>query len=149
MTEEYKRSCQDEIDWNTVQQLHESILQMSKSCFEYKKICVGLIGAALAVLVKLTENAVDHSYFVVTLLICIGFWLADSTAYYYQRSNRRLMNSKINQIEGRNGIGTSDQVPLEVIWYKAPFNPSMVLYYFLATCILLAWVGYYKGLIGT
>ena len=82
---EYKRSCEDELDWASVDQLHEATLQISKSCFEFKKICVGLIGAALAVLVKLTDNNLDHSYFVIPLLICFGFWVADFSAYYFQR----------------------------------------------------------------
>lgn len=74
---EYKRTCEDELDWSSVEQLHEATLQMSKSCFEFKKICVGLIGAALAVLVKLTDNELDHSYFIIPLLICFGFWFLD------------------------------------------------------------------------
>ncbi|CRL59067.1 hypothetical protein [Proteus penneri] len=51
--EEYKKSCEDELDWEIINQLHEATLQMSKSCFEFKKICVGLIGATLAILAKL------------------------------------------------------------------------------------------------
>lgn len=35
--QEYKKSCEDELDWVIVNQLHEATLQISKSCFEFKK----------------------------------------------------------------------------------------------------------------
>lgn len=60
---EYKRTCEDELDWVVVDQLHKATLQMSNNCFEFKKICVGLIGAVLAILVKLNDNQLTHSYF--------------------------------------------------------------------------------------
>ena len=48
MSDEYKTSCEDELDWKDVDQLHQAILQISKSCFEYKKLCVGFFGIAIA-----------------------------------------------------------------------------------------------------
>ena len=64
---EYKRTCEDELDWVVVDQLHKATLQMSNNCFEFKKICVGLIGAVLAILVKLNDNQLTHSYFFIPL----------------------------------------------------------------------------------
>ena len=45
---EYKKSCKDEIHWNKISQLHEATLQISNSCFEFKKLCVALIGMSYA-----------------------------------------------------------------------------------------------------
>ena len=145
---EYKKSCEDELDWASVGQLHEATLQISKSCFEFKKICVGLIGAALAVLVKLTENNLDHSYFVISLLICFGFWIADFSAYYFQRKIRNTMNKKLCAIAERNAINNYSDDELEVSWINAAFNHSMALYFALATLVIVSWVAYVMKWIG-
>ncbi len=136
---EYKKNCEDEIDWNSVNQLHDATLQLSKSCFEFKKICIGLIGASLAVLVKLTNNKIDFLYFLIPILICVGFWLADSSAYYYQRKIRALMNDKLTSIAIRNQVVKRNEI-LTVSWIQAFFNPSMVLYYFFIIIITFGFI---------
>lgn len=146
--EEYKKSCEDELDWASVNQLHEATLQISKSCFEFKKICVGLIGAALAVLVKITDNQIDHSYFSIPLLICFGFWIADFSAYYYQRRTRIAMNKKLIAIAERNSISDYQSESLDASWYRAAFNHSMSLYYALAVLGLIGWLAYLMDWIG-
>lgn len=140
---EYKKSCEDEIDWNSINQLHEATLQLSKSCFEFKKICVGLIGASLAVLVKLTANKIGLLYFLIPTLICLGFWIADSSAYYYQRKTRMVMNGKLDKIALRNGLKSYNPDKLNVTWIMAVFNSSMVLYYVFISLIALGLV-YFK-----
>tara|TARA_Y100001951_G_C11272629_1_gene259787 strand:+ start:301 stop:747 length:447 start_codon:yes stop_codon:yes gene_type:complete len=146
--EEYKRSCEDELDWASVNQLHEATLQISKSCFEFKKICVGLIGAALAVLVKITDNQIDHSYFSIPLLICFGFWVADFSAYYFQRKTRIAMNKKIIAIAERNSISGYQSESLTASWCRAAFNHSMSLYYALAVLGVIGWLAYIIDWIG-
>ncbi|MQM30540.1 MAG: hypothetical protein CRU78_08395 [Candidatus Accumulibacter phosphatis] len=141
---EYKRTCEDELDWTSVEQLHEATLQISKSCFEFKKICVGLIGAALAILVKLTGNQIDHSYFIIPLLICFGFWVADFSAYYFQRKTRIAMNKKLKAIAQRNSIDNYQPEHLDVSWRDAAFNHSMSLYYALAALGLIGWLAFLK-----
>ncbi|WP_337228479.1 hypothetical protein [Proteus faecis] len=140
--EEYKKSCEDELDWEIINQLHEATLQMSKSCFEFKKICVGLIGATLAILAKITDGKLDHSYFYITLILCLGFWIADSSAYYFQRKTRMVMNKKLISLANRNSINGYLTENLEVTWSKAVFNLSMVLYYFFALIGFIGWLIY-------
>lgn len=142
MAEEYKKTCEDEIDFVEIQQLHEATLQISTSCFEFKKICVGLIGAAFAVLIKLSSNEINHSLFFVPLLLCLGFWIADFTAYYYQRSTRNLMNKKLFSIASRNNIENRQSASITASWLKAAFNLSMSLYYVLGCLITLGWACY-------
>ncbi|RJT50761.1 hypothetical protein [Rahnella variigena] len=140
--EEYKKSCEDELDWVIINQLHEATLQMSKSCFEFKKICVGLIGATLAVLAKLTDGKLDHSYFYITFILCFGFWIADFSAYYFQRKTRIAMNKKLLALATRNSIENYPSENLDVTWRKAAFNHSMVLYYAFAFIEVVGWLFY-------
>lgn len=140
--EEYKKTCEDELDWVVVNQLHEATLQMSKSCFEFKKICVGLIGATLAILAKLTDGKLDHSYFYITFILCFGFWIADFSAYYFQRKTRVAMNNKLIALANRNSINHYPTENLEVTWFKAAFNHSMALYYTFAMMEIIGWLVY-------
>lgn len=126
---EYKKTCEDELDWTLVNQLHEATLQISNSCFEFKKICVGLIGATLAILVKVTDGEIDSSYFLIPLLICFGFWIADASAYYFQRRTRSAMNLKLKSIALRNNLPDYDSPEVSVSLIGAVFNSSMSLYY--------------------
>lgn len=141
--QEYKKSCEDELDWVIVNQLHEATLQISKSCFEFKKICVGLIGVSLTLLVKLTDSKLDYSYFIIPLLICIGFWIADSSAYYFQRKTRIAMNRKLISIANRNSIDKYQAEQLTVTKLSAAFNHSMSLYYILSIIGCGGWLAYY------
>lgn len=140
--EEYKKTCEDELDWVIVNQLHEATLQMSKSCFEFKKICVGLIGVTLAILAKLTDGKLDHSYFYITFILCIGFWIADSSAYYFQRKTRIAMNNRMIALANRNLINDYPIENLEVTWVKAAFNYSMTLYYTFFSIEFIGWLLY-------
>lgn len=140
--EEYKKTCEDELDWVIVNQLHEATLQMSKSCFEFKKICVGLIGVTLAILAKLTDGKLDHSYFYITFILCIGFWIADSSAYYFQRKTRIAMNNRLIALANRNLINDYPIENLEVTWVKAAFNYSMTLYYTFFSIEFIGWLLY-------
>ncbi|QBJ08181.1 hypothetical protein EYS10_06350 [Rahnella aquatilis] len=142
--EEYKKNCEDELDWVIVNQLHEATLQISKSCFEFKKICVGLLGVILTVLVKLTDGRVDDSYFFIPLLICLGFWIADFSAYYFQRKTREVMSKKLEAIASRNYIVGYQPDKLTVSWCSAAFNHSMCLYYVLAIIGCGGWIIYYS-----
>ncbi|MCS3605538.1 hypothetical protein [Erwinia rhapontici] len=140
--EEYKKTCEDELDWVVVNQLHEATLQMSKSCFEFKKICVGLIGATLAILAKLTDGKLDHSYFYITFILFFGFWIADFSAYYFQRKTRVAINNKLIALANRNSINDYPTENLEVTWFKAAFNHSMALYYTFAIIEIIGWLVY-------
>jgi hypothetical protein len=44
---EYNRSCSDEIDHAKADQMHAAALQISKTCFDLKKLCVSVLGASI------------------------------------------------------------------------------------------------------
>ena len=145
----YTKSCQDELSLIEINQLHEATLQISKSCFEFKKICIGLIGVSATIIVKLTSNSMDNSYFVVPLLICFGFWIADFTAYYYQKSTRAVMNKKLDSIASRHGIDSYVGNENKPNWLQSAFNLSMSLYFVLGLLILIGWTLFIFDVIGT
>ncbi len=148
MTEEYKRSCEDEIAWANIDQLHAATLQISQSCFEYKKLCVGFLAAAMTVIIKFTENSIDHSLFLIPISIVFGFWLADSTAYFFQRATRKKMETEMSKIESRNQIENENKPYTSVSKFEALFNGSMTLYYVLFLISLIWWISFECGWIG-
>jgi len=144
---EYKRCGNDEIDWIEVGQLHEATLRISQNCFEFKKLCIGLIGISAVLLGKLTSNQLDLSYFVVPFLICLGFWIADFTAYYYQRATRKRMNKCISVIAERNKLVGRRSNDIDVSWYKSMFNGSMSIYFVLSGFAIFGLVLFVTGCI--
>ena len=148
MSDEYKTSCEDELDWKDVDQLHQAILQISKSCFEYKKLCVGFFGIAIALVVKFTENPLNHAVFSIGLLICVGFWISDATAYYFQKRLRNQLEDRRFAIAERNNCTTYTRQSIEVSRWKALLNWSMVLYHVLIAIGLMMWLCYEFGVFG-
>ncbi|MCD9498408.1 hypothetical protein [Photobacterium carnosum] len=143
--QEYKRTAADEMDWVEVNQLHEATLKISQNCFEFKKLCVALIGIAAVALGKLTSNTLDPSYFVVPFLIAFGFWIADFTAYYYQRVTRKRMSVRLHAIAIRNQLSNESFLSVDVSWFNSMFNLSMSLYFILMSLSLFAFILFSTG----
>ncbi len=134
---EYKKSLDDELDWSSVEQYHESTMQISNQCFEYKKLCVGALGIIIAAMLKLGQDATPLLLSLTCLFISIGFWMCDATAYYYQRVNRQRILELQTKISNRN-TGNSQASPvLSNSWGAAIFNKSMLLYIYCSTIFLL------------
>lgn len=136
MAEIKNNTTHDDLDIEEIDQLHNAVLQMSKSCFEYKKICVSLLGAAIALIVKFSEENVGITLFIVSLFIVISFWLADATAYFYQTATRIRMNKIRKEIAERNTIENYEVKTLKLSKFKALFNGSMILYFSISLFII-------------
>ncbi|MEC6825331.1 hypothetical protein C9I86_12550 [Photobacterium sp. NCIMB 13483] len=143
--EEYKRNAADEMDWVEVDQLHEATLKISQNCFEFKKLCVAVIGIVAVALSKLTSDTLDPSYFVVPFLVTFGFWIADFTAYYYQRVTRKRMNIRLQAIASRNRLPSNNISTVNVSWVKAMFNLSMSLYFVLMSLSIVGFFLFSQG----
>ena len=139
---EYKHTCHDALEWAEIDQLHAATIEISKNCFEYKKLCVGLLGVGIALIIKLSATLFSHTLFMIAILICIGFWTADATAYYYQKSVRSSMYSKMNLIAQRNKITDFTRDASSISWDKAFINGSMSLYAAIAGMTLFGWLIY-------
>ncbi|MFB9996194.1 hypothetical protein [Providencia rustigianii] len=96
----------------------------------------------MAILAKLTDGKLDHSYFYITFILCFGFWIADFSAYYFQRKTRIAMNNRLIALANRNLINGYPTENLEVTWFKAAFNHSMALYYTFAIIEFIGWLVY-------
>ena len=127
---EYKKCHEDELDWSSIKQLHEATLQISNHCFEYKKLCVGVIGIVIAALLKFDAPTSWTSISYMCAALSFGFWLCDATAYYYQRSNRQKINKLFDQIKTRNSHMQEYFSKIENSWPSAFFNRSMSLYFY-------------------
>jgi hypothetical protein len=127
---EYKKCHEDELDWSSIEQLHEATLQISNQCFEYKKLCVGVIGIVIAALLKLGDPTSWSSISYICATISFGFWLCDANAYYYQRANRQKINKLFDQIRTRNSNKQEHISKLENSWANAFLNRSMSLYFY-------------------
>jgi hypothetical protein len=140
MANEYKRSCLDEIDWTEIDQLHAAILQLSNSCYEYKKIYVTFLGVTITALTAITKGTIYDYYFIISIIIIVGFWISDALSYYYQRKLRSIMDKKVGKIAIRNDIQGYEIGTLKMSRMGALFNPSMILYYMLLGLSIGAWL---------
>lgn len=142
LRQEYKKCCEDEVDWASIEQLHEATLQISNQCFEYKKLCVGVIGVIVAALLKLGSPAPLSIIAFVCAVIGVGFWVCDATAYYYQRANRAKMSELVDEIKKRNSLSGTSVPPVENSRVGALFNRSMSLYFYtLLVCFAVLCLG--------
>jgi hypothetical protein len=144
---DYVKSCFDEIDFAKAEQMHAAALQISKTCFDFKKLCVSFVGVAMAFLIKFTNNHIDHSLFVVGLVLIFGFWISDATAYYYQKSLRHKIDSQFEQIANRNQINDMPQSANPSV-LGSLFNLSMILYFVFGALFVGSWFAFSIGWIG-
>ena len=100
------------------------------------------MGVGAALIIKFSSDPLAHLNFSIAMLVCFGFWLADSTAYYYQRSIRKVMSNKMLAVASRNQIPDYDYKEISLSIFGALFNGSMILYYALLTLIGGGWLVY-------
>ena len=157
---EYKRSFEDELDWNLLQQFHNVVLQIGTFCFRTKQICLTVELGVIALLIKFTGNKLDSSVFVGGLAIPLCFWFLDSVGYFYQLKLRGIMENIRERLLQRN----SEQIitvalqpiiekyrverPRPFILLNAFFNASMLMYFILVLSNLILWYLFAKDFIG-
>lgn len=120
---------------NEVKELHASILEISKSSFEIKKLCITTIGIFNGFfLSKLhfsnnfesTDLDMIHTSIFFTLLITILFHITDATTYFFQRKNRE-RQSRFKQL-----LSIENNTELfylkEKNWASSILNSSMAMY---------------------
>lgn len=134
-----EETVNDKIDWKIVDQLHDATLKISNDCFEYKKLCVAVVAGVIALMVRFGSEQNLQFVLAVCALVCLGFWFSDATAYYYQRSLRRTMTTKINKIAERNGVLKEPNLDQPKM-FVAIFNRSMALYIVLLLIIFVLWL---------
>jgi len=157
----YKKSFEDELDWNLLGQIHKVVLQISSFCFRTKQICLTVDIAAIGILIKFTENKLDASIFITALLIPTIFWFLDSMSYFYQVKLRGFMDSIIDRLKERNAenlildstqcVIAKERVakPTKMRVLNSFFNHSMWIYYFLIATDIVLWIMWKVGVISS
>ncbi|HEM8209246.1 TPA: hypothetical protein U2M19_000029 [Providencia rettgeri] len=120
---------------NEVKELHASILEISKSSFEIKKLCITTIGIFNGFFLsklhfsndaKSTDLEIILTSIFATLLITILFHITDATTYFFQRKNRERQSrfKKLLSIESNPELFNLK----ETNWISSFFNSSMIMY---------------------
>ncbi|HEJ9540595.1 TPA: hypothetical protein SMN08_001327 [Proteus mirabilis] len=131
---------------NEVKELHASILEISKSSFEIKKLCITAIGVFNGFFLsklhfsddaKITDLKIITTSIIITLLITVLFHITDATTYFFQRKNRERQSrfKKILSIESNPELFNLK----ETNWLSSFINSSMIMYiiiYLIATIVL-------------
>ena len=147
----YTKTLQDELDWKLLDQLYGVVAQISSFCFETKKFCVTTEFVVLTLMVRFTEDHLDHSIFAAAMVIPVCFWFLDATAYFYQVKLRgtmdvirqRIASRELTSLVGVDGtrVIAPDRVgarPFRRV-ADAAFNHSMWLYVLLLAIDLVLW----------
>jgi hypothetical protein len=82
----------DELDKEQLTQLHNATLKASDTCFELKELCATVLVPAGTLVAVFTDKQLDPAVFVAGLIVVFAFWIADSSAYFYQRKLRRAVH---------------------------------------------------------
>lgn len=148
---------QDELDQQSITQLHTVVVELSKNCFELKKLCATVVGSSLTLLAAFTAQRIDAVFFVGGAVIVVFFWMADAQSYFYQEKIRIRMKKLQDAMLQRSaanlifdGVGMpvsparqSSQTPQRV--FHAIFNWSMTFYFGLLVIDLVALLMYILG----
>lgn len=115
-----------------IDQLDSAILQFSKNTLTSKKICASILVGVIALILKITDNSLDLSIYVSSIVTLLIFWIIDSNSYYYQRKLRIKMTEIVNDLNGNGIIYVGYGMPLEkeekASWKSAFFNQSQLFY---------------------
>ena len=132
---------QDELDQQSITQLHTFLVEVSKNCFELKKLCATVVGSSLTLFATFTVNRMGPLFFVGGAVIVFFFWMADAQSFFYQEKIRLRMKSLQDGMLERShanlifdGVGMpisanrqSSSVSQRV--WESVFNWSMAFYY--------------------
>jgi hypothetical protein len=132
---------QDELDQQSITQLHSVVLELSKNCFELKKLCATVVGSSLTLLAAFTAQRIDSVFFAGSAVIIVFFWMADAQSYFYQEKIRIYMKTLQGAMLARSpailifdGVGMpvsaarQSSPPVQRVFHSI-FNWSMTFYF--------------------
>jgi hypothetical protein len=146
---------QDELDQQSIDQLHAFVVEVSKNCFELKKLCATVVGSSLTLFAAFTSERIGPVLFVGGAVIIFFFWMADAQSFFYQEKIRNRMNNLQEGMVQRShanlifdGVGMPISAKRQGrpvsrrVWHSV-FNWSMAFYYGLLLIDGLAFLVYY------
>ncbi|HEY3986469.1 hypothetical protein [Cedecea sp.] len=138
-----KDNKSDKIIFNEINEMHASILEISKYSFEVKKLCITTIGVFNGFLlsnynfkkpIDIDNEKIISITLCITFIITILFHIADAATYFYQKSNRVRQNKYKNKILIKNNL--SPITTKKSNWFSSLFNNSMIIYFVIYGIIL-------------
>lgn len=123
-----------------IDQLDAAILQFSRNTLITKRICASLLVAIIAIILRVTDNNIDYSIYVASIITLLIFWIIDANSYFYQRLLRIRMSQIVNELIDEKIIVPGFGMPLKkgekASWRKSLFNNSQ-LFYLLSLLVIL------------
>lgn len=89
-----ERTTASELDLKSIDQLHALVLELSKNCFELKKLCATILVSGSVLIATFTDKRLDYAFFGAGAIVILFFWILDSQSYYYQDKLRAVMKAK-------------------------------------------------------
>jgi hypothetical protein len=148
---------QDQLDQQSVTQLHDVVVELSKNCFGLKKLCATVLGASMTLVAAFTMQRVDLAFFVGGAVVIAFFWIADAQSYYYQekiRIHMKTLQQAMMQRSGSNVLVDGVGMPVSANRENSPrlkrivhsiFNASMTFYYGLLVIDAVMFSVYHLG----
>lgn len=122
-----------------IDQLDSAILQFSKNTLITKRICASLLVAIIAIILRITDDTLDFSIYVASVITLFIFWIIDANSYYYQRLLRIRMSKIVNELKENDlivGFGMPLKKDEKITWIKSLFNSSQ-LFYLLSVFVII------------
>lgn len=114
-----------------IDQLDSAILQFSQNTITTKKIYASILIGIITIILKITDNHIDHSIYIASIITTILFWIIDSTSYFYQRKLRIKMTEIVRELSGEKkleGYGISLNGNEKPSIKESFFNASQIIY---------------------
>lgn len=136
----HTENIKEEFEKAEIEQLHRLVLQLSKNCFEIKKLCATVIISVSVLITTFTQQQIDYALFAGSEIVVVFFYLLDAQSYFYQRKARfRMTHVAESILEKRGEILTIHGVGMPLSSSKSKntgiikslFNSSMLFYFFL------------------
>lgn len=123
-----KKETEDKIIFDSIQQLHNAVLQFSNNTMEVKKLFVSVLIAFFTIIITVNPSITSLSKMQLIILgvIDILFWMLDAQSYYYQKKLRKQITDLQEKLKG--SVNCTKKKSIYVLIRDSIFNPSMFIY---------------------
>ena len=153
MPPEKQRDIDSEIDWKIIDQLHNAVLNFSRSSMQAKKIMFTLLGIFVAAMIQTPSLSLVVRWFPVVIGIVLLFWTFDSFTYFYQEKLRADMDARFDAIRKRYTGNSKDEFTLpnkrqkKGRFWRSVLNWSVIFYPVIIVIVVTCWVLIVKEII--
>lgn len=133
-----KKEAEDKIIFDSIQQLHNAVLQFSNNTMEVKKLFVSVLIAFFTIIITMNPSITSLSKMQLIILgvIDILFWMLDAQSYYYQKKLRQQITDLQEELKG--SVNRTKRRSIYVLIRESIFNPSMFIYIVVLIILFIA-----------